>query len=103
MAETSSPVLDWITDQRIEHLAIHFDLDVLDPLAFRPLTFNKPGLPPDAFSGVARGRMLPDQVVRLLSDVARACDVVGLAITEHLPWDTLAMRNLLRRLPLMSS
>jgi arginase len=103
LAETSSPVLDWIADRRIEHLAIHFDLDVLDPSAFRPVTFNKPGLPPEAFPGVARGRMLPDQVVRLLRDVARACDVVGLAITEHLPWDTLAMRDMLRRLPLMTS
>jgi arginase len=102
LAETSSPVLDWITGQGIEHLAIHFDLDVLAPSAFRPLLFNKPGLPPDAFSGVPRGRMLPDQVVRLLQDVARACHVVGLAITEHLPWDTLAMRNMLRQLPLMT-
>jgi arginase len=102
LAETSSPVLDWITDQRIEHLAIHFDLDVLDPSAFRPLLFNKPGLPPDAFPGVPRGRMLPDQIVRLLRDVARACDVVGLAITEHLPWDALAVRNMLRQLPLMN-
>jgi arginase len=102
LAETSAPVVDWIVDQRIEHLAIHFDLDVLDPLVFRALTFNKPDLPPDAFSGVARGRMVPDQVIKLLRDVARACDVVGLAITEHLPWDTLAMRNMLRQLPLMN-
>jgi arginase len=101
LAETSSPVLDWIADERIEHLAIHFDLDVLDPSSFRPLTFNKPGLPLDAFPGVARGRMFPGQVVRLLGDVGRACDIVGLAITEHLPWDTLAMRNMLRQLPLM--
>jgi arginase len=102
LAETSSRVLDWISDQRIEHLAIHFDLDVLDPSAFRPLLFNKPRLPPDELSGVPRGRMLPDQAVRLLGDVDRACDVVGLAITEHLPWDTLAMRNMLRRLPFMN-
>ena len=101
LAETSAPVLDWISEQRIQHVAIHFDLDVLDPLVFRPLNFNEPGLPPDAYAGVARGRMLPDQVVRLLNDVGRACDVVGLAITEHLPWDTLAMRDMLRQLPLM--
>ena len=102
LAVTSAPALDWISEQHIEHVAIHFDLDVLDPTAFRPLNFNQPGLPPDAYPGVPRGRMLPNQVVRLLNDVARACDVVGLAITEHLPWDTLAMRNLLRQLPLMS-
>jgi len=46
--------------------------------------------------------MLPDQVVRLLQDVARACDVVGLAITEHLPWDMIALRDMLKKLPLLS-
>jgi arginase len=102
LAEASSPVLDWIASERVEHLAVHFDLDVLDPSVFRPLTFNKPGLPPDAFLGVARGRMLPEQVVRLLADVGRVCDLVGLAITEHLPWDALAIRTMLRQLPLMN-
>lgn len=96
-------MLNWIGERHIEHIAVHFDLDLLDPAVFRPLTFNRPGLPADAFPGVPRGRMLPEQVVRLLSDVAGACDVVGLAITEHMPWDTLAMRNMLRQLPLMSS
>jgi arginase len=77
LADTSAPVLDWISEERIQHLAIHFDLDVLDPSVFRPLNFNQPGLPPDAYPGVPRGRMLPGQVVRLLNDVDRACDVVG--------------------------
>ena len=102
LAATSAPVLDWVDGHGIRHIAIHFDLDVLDPSSFRPLLFNKPNQPPDAYSGVPRGRMLPGQVVRLLNDVAGACDVVGLAITEHLPWDTLAMRNMLRQLPLLS-
>ena len=102
LAETSAPVLDWLAERHIEHLAMHFDLDVLDPSVFRPLLFNKPGLLPDAFPGNATGRMPPDQVVRLLRDVARACDVVGLAVTEHLPWDTLAMHDMLRQLSLTS-
>jgi arginase len=102
LAERSSPVLDWIGEQGIEHIAIHFDLDVLDPKLFRPLNFNEPGLPPDAYPEVPRGRMRPEEVVRLLNDVAASANVVGLAITEHLPWDTLAMRDLLRQLPLMS-
>lgn len=103
LAETSQPVLEWIRRQGIRHLAIHFDLDVLDPAIFRPLNFNQPGLPADAYPGVPRGRMLPEQAVRLLNDVSQSCDVVGMAITEHLPWDTLAMRNMLRQLPLMNS
>jgi arginase len=101
LAETSQPVLDWIGEQGIRHVAIHFDLDVLDPAVFRPLNFNEPGLPPDAYPGVPRGRMRPEQVVRLLSDAGRAAEIVGLAITEHLPWDALAMRAMLRQLPLM--
>jgi arginase len=102
LTDSSLPVLDWIADEGIIHLAIHFDLDVLDPATFRPLLFNKPGLLPGALAGVPRGRMMQGQAVRLLQDVADACDVVGLTIAEHMPWDTLAMRNMLRQLPLLA-
>ena len=47
--------------------------------------------------------MLANQVVRLLNDDAWACDLVDLAITEHLPRDMLALRNMLRQLPLKCS
>ena len=97
-----SQVLDWIREQRIRHLAVHFDLDVLDPAHFRPLLFNQPDAPEGAFEGIPRGRLRLGQVVRLLNDVAGATDVVGLAITEHLPWDVLELRNALRRLPLLA-
>lgn len=46
-------------------------------------------------------RMAPDQVVRLLQDAAAACDLVGLAITEYLPWEAIVTRRLLRWLPLL--
>jgi arginase len=45
--------------------------------------------------------MTPAQVVRLLNDVAGACDVVGLGIAEFLPWEAIETRNLLRQLPLI--
>jgi arginase len=102
LAESSAPILEWIRRIGIGHLAVHFDLDVLDPSRFRPLLFNRPGLPADAYAGVPRGRMLPDQVVRLLRDAAREVDLVGIAIAEHLPWDTMAMRDMLATLPLLS-
>ena len=102
LAETSQPVLDWIAAQTITHLAVHFDLDVLDPAHFRPLLFNKPSIPEDAFEGIPQGRMRLDQVVRLLNDVAGATDVVGLAITEYLPWEVLELRKALRKLPLLA-
>jgi arginase len=102
LADTSSPVLDWIASKGITHLAIHFDVDVLDPRKFGPVLFNEPGASADALAGVPRGRMAPDQVVRLLQDVAGACDVVGLAIAEYMPWEAITTRDLLRKLPLLA-
>jgi arginase len=64
--------------------------------------FNEPDAPADALAGVPRGRMAPDQVVRLLQDVAAACEVVGLAIAEYMPWEAITTRNMLRKLPLLS-
>jgi arginase len=101
LAETSAPVLDWIAQQGIIHLAVHFDVDVFDPRKFGAVVFNKPDAPKDAWADVPRGRMSPDQVIRLLQDVAAACDVVGLAIAEYMPWEAITMRSMLRKLPLL--
>jgi arginase len=102
LADTSSPVLDWIANQGITHLAIHLDVDVLDPKKFGPVLFNKPDAPANAWADVPRGRMAPDQVVRLLQDVTAACDVVGLAIAEYTPWEAITTRDMLRKLPLLA-
>ncbi len=101
LADSSAPVLSWIASEGITHLAVHFDVDVLDPKQFRPVLFNKLDAPAEALADVPRGRMAPEHVVRLLHDVAAACDIVGLAITEYMPWEAIATRNLLRRLPLL--
>lgn len=102
LADSSAPILNWIASEGITHLAVHFDIDVLDPKRFGPVIFNNPDAPEDALAGVPRGRLTPVQVVRLLGDVAAACDVVGLAITEYLPWEAIATRDLLRKLPLLA-
>lgn len=101
LADDSDPVLGWIEEQEISHLAVHFDLDVLDPAHFSPLLFNKPGLPDDAFDGAPRGKMRLDQVMRLLTDAGTQTDMVGLAITEHLPWDMLRLNEALGELPIL--
>ena len=66
------------------------------------MLFNKPDAGADFLADVPRGRMAPDHVVRLLHDVAAACDLVGLAIAEYMPWEAIATRNLLRQLPLLA-
>ncbi|WGF89227.1 arginase family protein [Marinivivus vitaminiproducens] len=102
LAETSAPVLDWLRSTGAKHLAIHFDLDVLDPAAFRSLLFANPD-PSGAIGGVPSGRMTIAQVVRLLSDVSEVVDVVGLGITEHMPWDAMALKGMLAKLPLIGA
>lgn len=99
----SQPVLDWLKSTGAKHLAIHFDLDALDPALFRALLFSKPNIPNGTFDGIAQGELTIEQVVHLLGDVAAIGDIVGFGITEHLPWDALALKNMLARLPLISS
>lgn len=103
LAHSSEPVLQWFRATGARHLAIHLDLDVLDPNGFRSLLFANPQAPAGAFDGVAQGRMPISHVVRLLSDIAGVADVVGIGIAEHLPWDALALKNMLARLPLLGS
>jgi arginase len=103
LADTSEPVLEWLRSTGAKHLAIHFDLDVLDPTLFRSLLFSNPDPSVATVDTYPSGRMTMGQIVRLLSDVSRAVDVVGLGITEHLPWDSLALRKMLADLPLIGS
>ena len=60
-------------------------------------------MPEDTFDGIVQGTMKLEQVVRLLKDAGTAADMVGLAITEHLPWDVLRLKNTLADLPIMKS
>lgn len=97
LAQTSAPVLDWIRENSIDHLAIHFDLDVLDPKFFRALL---PCEPVEQPYDATLGEMTLSQVARLIGDVSKNTDVVGLAIAEHLPWDALNLQNFLAALPI---
>lgn len=101
LVETSAPVLDWLKAVGAKKLAIHFDLDVLDPSLFRSLLFSNPDPAVPKIEGSPSGRMTIEGVVRLLSDVSQVVDVVGLGITEHLPWDSMALKGMLARLPLI--
>ncbi|MEP7453312.1 arginase family protein [Phyllobacterium sp. SB3] len=101
LASNSEPVLAWLRATGAKHVAVHFDLDVLDANLFRSLTFSKPGAPAPTEDDIQAGRMTLAQVVGLLADVAKEVDVVGLGITEHMPWDAMALRNALAEMPLI--
>jgi len=97
LADDSGPVLQWIQEKEIEHLAIHFDMDVLDPTLFRSLLFSNPdGTQIDAPSG----KMTLSQILKLIGDVSQQTEVVGLSIAEYLPWDALNLHNFIASLPI---
>lgn len=102
-SQGSRPVREWFASTGARHLAIHFDLDALDPSLFRALLFARPDAVPGAFDGIAQGQLGMEQVVQLLADLDAVADIVGLGITEHLPWEALALQNMLARLPLIGS
>ncbi|MFT9096708.1 MAG: arginase family protein [Gluconobacter cerinus] len=97
----SQSVLDWFKSTGAKHLAIHLDLDVFNPKLFHALLFAEPNVPADTFEGIAQGELTMTQVIQVLDDVSAVADVVGLGIAEHLPWDVLALKTMLTRLPLI--
>jgi arginase len=86
----SSAVLEWLRNAGTKHVAVHFDLDVLDPRDFT-----------SAFSVDPNG-LRAEAAIRLLADVSKVADVVGLGITEYMPRDAMLLSDMLRRLPLVS-
>ncbi|MDR7127015.1 arginase family protein [Pseudotabrizicola sp. 4114] len=95
-------VMDWLRDTGITRLAIHLDLDVLSPQAFRSQGFALPMQKLDSTQLQRSGSMSFDQVASLIRAVSASVDVVGLSITEHLPWDVVNLQKLLKQFPILS-
>lgn len=98
---SSKEVLAWIDRESIEYLAIHLDLDVLDPSLFRSVLFARPGRGKHDFGDVAEGQLTIEDVLNLIAQATSKTAPVGLTIAEHLPWDMLNLKNMLSVLPLM--
>ncbi|WP_174509020.1 arginase family protein [Klebsiella oxytoca] len=94
-------VMEWIERESIEYLAIHLDLDVLDPSLFRSVLFARPGRGEHDFGDVAEGKLTIEDVLNLIAQATSKAAPVGLTIAEHLPWDMLNLKNMLSALPLM--
>ena len=99
LAENSSPVLEWIKKENIQFVAVHWDLDVLSPHDFRCIYPAEPHTDIDAFPA-AVCRMKLSEICRLLNNISSVAEIVGLSITEHLPWDAFNMRKALADIPI---
>lgn len=96
-------VMEWIKREGIEYLAIHIDLDVLDPQMFRSVLFARPGRGPHDFGDAAEGTLLMSDVINLINKVTQTTTAVGLTIAEHLPWDAINLKQMLAALPLLGN
>ncbi|MDE5832297.1 MAG: arginase family protein, partial [Desulfovibrio sp.] len=99
VAEDSSAVLKWLWDNRIENVAIHLDLDVLDPERFYSQLTKDP-FAEEKFP-TTTGKLDLRQITRLLKDVSENVNVVGLTFAEYMPWDALHLRKMMNQLPIM--
>ncbi|MDK1386855.1 arginase family protein [Sinorhizobium sp. 8-89] len=101
LAGSAEPVLAWLRASGAKKVAVHFDLDVLDPSLYDFLLSQDPAAAPDAFEGIAKGRMRFEEVAGILRAVDAEADVVGLAITEYMPWSAMQLSRSLQTLPLL--
>ncbi|EPB9885866.1 arginase family protein [Yersinia enterocolitica] len=97
----ATEVMEWISKEKIEYLAIHIDLDVLDPSLFRSVLFAQPSRGKHDFGDVAEGKLTIEDVLKLIAQATSKTQPVGLTIAEHIPWDMLNLKNMLSALPLM--
>ncbi|MBK0035130.1 arginase family protein [Erwinia sp. S43] len=97
----AAEIFSWIEKENIEFLAVHFDLDILNPQTFRSLYFSRPDADAHAFDGIAQGKLELDEVLSLITAVDNKTTLVGLGIAEHLPWDVWNLKRTLSRMPLL--
>lgn len=75
-----------------KHIAIHLDIDVLDPTLFHSTYFANKDLVGDGSGG---GRMTIEKLSHVLRCITECVDVVGLTIAEYLPFDEEKLHNML--------
>ena len=85
----STTVLDWLKTTGASKVVIHFDLEALDPAEIIAAV----GTDPDGLK--------IETVVRVINDIAKEYDVVGLTIAEPMPRVAIKIKNMLNQMPLL--
>lgn len=87
--ENSVAVSEWLKSCGASRVAIHFDMDVLDPMEII------------AAVGTVPNGMKIAEVVRVINDIAREKEIVGLTVAEPMPRTAIRIKNMLSQLPLL--
>lgn len=85
----SEKVIEWLRNTGASNVVIHFDMDVLDPNEVI------------AAVGVVPGGMKIAEVVRVINDVAKEKNLVGLTVAEPMPRTAIILKEMLNQLPLL--
>lgn len=85
----SEKVIEWLRNTGASNVAIHFDMDVLDPNEII------------AAVGVVPDGVKIAEVVRVINDVAKEKNLVGLTVAEPMPRTAIILKEMLNQLPLL--
>lgn len=85
----SEKVIEWLRNTGASNVVIHFDMDVLDPHEII------------AAVGVVPDGMKIAEVVRVINDVAKEKNLVGLTVAEPMPRTAIILKEMLNQLPLL--
>ncbi len=86
---SSEPLLEWLASTGCSRVAVHFDVDTVDS---NEVVLGLGALP-DGLTG--------EQVRRLMGDLDRAADVVGLTVAEFFPRQVMHLLGILDGFPLL--
>lgn len=89
VAQDSEAIYRWLKACDASKVVIHFDMDVLDPAEII------------AAVGVVPDGMKLEEVIRVINDIAKEKEVVGLTIAEPMPRIAIRIKEMLSRLPLL--
>ncbi len=89
VAENSQAIIDWLKATGKRKVMVHFDLDVLEPTELLTAVGRDPN------------GLRIHQVVRIINDIAKTADLVGLTIAECMPREVIKLKKMLAELPLM--
>ena len=85
----SEKVIEWLRNTGASNVVIHFDMDVIDPNEII------------AAVGVVPDGMKIAEVVRVINDVAKEKNLVGLTVAEPMPRTAIILKEMLNQLPLL--
>ncbi|GMM27290.1 hypothetical protein DAMA08_000060 [Martiniozyma asiatica (nom. inval.)] len=101
MRKDFSKLQHWIEKEKIEYLAVHLDLDVLNWESFRSTYFASPHHMGESH-GLIMGEMEFDEVISYMDEAGKLAEIVGFGVCEHLPWDSENLQNAFKRFPILN-